>query len=222
MEIKKVLKGEVFVTLVIMAVSLFLYEVFRVEGDFQRIVATISFFFVIPILYIRLILKRPLSEFGLQKGDWRVGMRLSLLALFILIPIFYFLFSNFNFIERYYIPVNSIASFSSFVFRELVVISFFIALYEFFFRGFIMFYFFNKIKSGLYSNIIQAVAFYAFLLMTESFGWVASPYIIVAPLAGLVAYKSRSILYSFVLSWVAILIVDTIFIKLVIDSVLGK
>ncbi len=222
MEIKKILRGEVFITLVIIVTSLFLYKVFRVEGDFQKIVATMSFFFVIPILYIRLILKKPLADFGLQKGDWKVGLKLSMLSLFILIPIFYILFNNFNFIERYYIPVNAITNFKSFVFREIVVVSFFIALYEFFFRGFIMFYFLDKLKSGMYSNIIQISAFYIFLFATNSFGWVISPYIVIAPLAGLIAYRSRSILYSFVLSWFAILIVDTVFIKLIIDSVLGK
>lgn len=221
MEIKKILKGEVFITLTIIAISLFLYAVFRVEGDFQKIVTTISFLFIIPILYIRTILKESLYNFGIQKGDWKNGLKYSIFSLLILIPIFYILFNDFNFISKYYIPENSIISFSSFVFREIVVVAFFVALYEFFFRGFVMFYFSKKLNSGLYANIIQTSIFYVFLAIIGSFGWVVSPYIIMAPLAGMIAYKSQSIIYSFVFSWLVVLVVDTIFIKLIIDSVLG-
>ena len=200
--------------------SMFLYSVFRTEGNFQIIVATISFLFVVPFLYIRLILKRSLNEFGIQKGDWRKGFLYSIFSILILTFIFYLFFNNFNFIEKYYLPASIVSNFKYFIFREVVKIGFFIALYEFFFRGFIMFYFSDKFKSCFYPIVIQSLIFYVFLIAVDSFGWATSPYILIAPLAGLVAYKSHSIIYSFVFSWISVLAIDTVFIKIIVSLAL--
>jgi hypothetical protein len=222
MSTKKIFKTEIFITIGIIIMSLFLYMVFRVNGDFQKIIATISFLFVLPILYIRLILKKPLSDFGMKKGDWKKGIFYSGISLFILAGIFFVLFAKFNFVEKYYLPIGAITSFKSFIVREILLIGFFVALYEFFFRGFIMFYFSNKVKLMYYSNLIQVMAFYLFLVSIDAFDWVRAPYIIVAPLAGIIAQKSQSILYSFVFSWLAFLIIDSIYIKIIVQSALTK
>lgn len=226
---KKMLKGklngkqiEIAIMLGVVAMSLFLYKEFIVSGSFQKIVATISFLLVIPVLYVKLVLKRSLKEFGIKKGDWKKGVAYSVPTLIVLAAVFYQLFDRFDFLNKYFMSVHSVSSFKYFVFREIVQVGFFVAIYEFFFRGFIMFYFSDKIKSGIYLVAFQSLIFYLFLWIAGSFGWSTLLYIILAPLAGLVAYSSKSILYSFVFSWLSVLVVDTIFIKLFINSVLGK
>jgi len=220
MNIKKIFKAETFVTIVIIALSLFLYMVFKVDGNFQKLVSTIGFLFLMPVLYIKLILKKSLGDFGIKIGDWKKGIIYSVICMFVLAIIFYFLFTKFNFIEKYYLPTSVIVNFKSFILRELLIVGFFIALYEFFFRGFVMFYFLDKFKSVYYSNLLQVIIFYLFLVSVGTFDWARAPYILLAPLAGIVAQKSQSILYSFIFSWIAFLIIDTVFIKIIIKTAL--
>jgi hypothetical protein len=203
-------------------ISLFLYKAFHVSDDFQRIFVAISFVLVLPVLYIKWVLKKPLRDFGLKIGDWKKGLMYGLLSAVILLIIFSLLFWKFDFVEKYYLPVNVIVNFKYFVLRELIVVGFFIALYEFFFRGFVMFYFLEKLSNKYYANIIQASFFYLFLVSMSTFDWARSPYIIVAPLAGLIAQKSGSIIYSAIFTWIVFLILDATFVKMIIQTTLNN
>ncbi|MDD5652248.1 MAG: hypothetical protein PHX98_02495 [Candidatus Moranbacteria bacterium] len=217
---EKIFKSEFFVTLAVMAAALFLHKIFRVSDNFQTIAATISFLFLIPVLYIKIILKKPLKNFGMRIGDFKKGILYAIFSSVIFAAVFYFLSAKFDFFGKYVVPAHIVDNFTYFVYREVLVVGFFLALYEFFFRGFTLFYFYDKFKSGIYAVLFQTVLFLAFLALVNSFNWSTLPYMVMAPLAGLVAYKSNSILFSFLLSWISILILDSISVKIIIDSVI--
>jgi membrane protease YdiL (CAAX protease family) len=98
-------------------------------------------------------------------------------------------------------------SFGYFVFYELVLVAFFTAVYEFFFRGFVLFHFAPDLK--YWAIVVQYGLFLLLLLVTGSSFWALAPYIIFAPFAGWIAYKSDSLAYSFFGQLIFIIIIDT-------------
>jgi len=119
-------------------------------------------------------------------------------------------FSNLS--SNYALPAGVAENFGYFIFYELVLVAFFTAIYEFFFRGFVLFHFAPTL--GHWAVVVQYGLFLLLLLVTSSMNWSFTPYIIFAPFAGWIAYKSDSLLYSFIGQLIFIIIIDASVIKL--------
>jgi branched-subunit amino acid transport protein len=63
-------------------------------------------------------------------------------------------------------------------------------------------------KSGNFSILAQFILLSSFLAITGNFNWHFAPYLITGFTAGITAFRSRSLIYSFAASWISIIIID--------------
>jgi len=203
---------ETLLTAAVVLICLFLYSIFPTNNIFQQIISSLTFLLVIPLLYIRIILRGSLKNYGVRLGDRRKGviwMGLSVLASLL---VFYILFHYTSLFKSYGPPDFITNRFALFILYELFLVGFFTILYEFFFRGIIIL---GPLKVvGYWSIVIQFALFTLFFAITGGFDWSIILYSITAPFSGIVAYQSRSILYSFGASLLFIIIADALAIGL--------
>ncbi|MCX6765411.1 MAG: hypothetical protein NT136_00330 [Candidatus Moranbacteria bacterium] len=200
------------ITIAVALICLILYSVFPTQNIFQQIVSTMAFLLVIPVLYIKIILKGSLKKFGLQTGDRQRGILWMGIMLLGSLLTFYILFHYTNLPQHYHPPRLIAERFVFFISYELLLVGLFAALYEFFFRGFIMLRLSRAI--GYWSIAVQFAVFLTFFLLVGGLDWSTTLYVIVSPFAGIVAYQSRSIFYSFGTSLFFIIIADALVIGL--------
>jgi membrane protease YdiL (CAAX protease family) len=200
------------VTMGIVVVSLFLYGIYPSENTFQQIIKSIFFLFVIPFLYVKIILKEPLKSYGLEIDGWQKHLPILFILLVASLALFYVI-SNYTYIlEGYRPPASIYVSFVSFLGYEIFLTGFFAILYEFLFRGLLMFSLERIIKK--WSFIIQAAVFAIVFLYVFAPGWSLILFTIAAPFSGYIAYRSRSIILSFIYTLFFIILADAITIAL--------
>jgi len=167
--------------------NVFLYEyIYWFVGDFLTL-------FILPLLIIKLLLKGKLPNFGLRVGDYKIGLKYSLIFLVLMIPIVWFVSANGDFIDTYPQLNDEKFSWSIFLVFESGILLYMIA-WEFIWRGFMLFGL--EEKFGYYAILIQMIPF---LILhngkpaAETFG------AIIAGLAlGILALKTRSVLYCII------------------------
>jgi uncharacterized protein len=167
--------------------NVFLYEyIYWFVGDFFTL-------FILPLLIIKLLLKGKLTSYGLQIGDYKIGLKYSLIFLALMIPIVWFVSANGDFINTYPQLDDVKYSWSIFLIFELGILLYMVA-WEFIWRGFMLFGLEDKF--GYYAVLIQMIPF---LILhngkpaAETFG------ALVAGLAlGVLALKTRSVLYCII------------------------
>jgi membrane protease YdiL (CAAX protease family) len=113
--------------------------------------------FVLPsVILIKFYFKESLSEYGFRIGDWKLGIRFTLLFLLIMIPIIWFISASNDFSQKY--PHFSTAkdSWKIFFIYEAGMFIYMIA-WEFIWRGFMLFGL--EKKFGYYAILIQMIPF---------------------------------------------------------------
>ena len=146
--------------------------------------------FVLPFLIIKLVLKDKLRNFGITSGDYKAGIKLSVLFILIMVPIIWFVSSEPAFILTYPLLITARSSWKIFFIYESGLIIYLFA-WEFIWRGFMLFGL--KEKFGYYAVIIQMIPF---LILhngkppVETFGAIAGGLAL-----GILAYRTRSIYY---------------------------
>jgi len=202
----------ILITTLFILLCLGLYVFFPVAGNFQQIVTAVIFFVLLPVLYNAVVLKKNRTFYRLHLGDWKKGIFWAIVGMAASLIIIGGFIKYGDFVHKYALPAGLGSNFGYFAFYELVLVAFFTALYEFFFRGFVMFHFSPIVKT--WAVVIQFVLFVLLLLVTGGVSWPFVPYIIFAPFAGWIAYKSDSLLYSFVGQLIFIIIIDASVIKM--------
>jgi membrane protease YdiL (CAAX protease family) len=194
------------VTVIIAVVCLTLSLVFPAVGIVQMLTKNIFFLIIVPVLYIKYIRKENLKDFGLNLRNKKIGIigGIIMLAVLALISFAYTQFAGFQ--DNYQLPGYVVDHFWYFVFYELVFVNFFLFIYDFFFRGFILFSLTPKF--GLWAVLAQAVIFWSTLLLTKNFTWALAPTIILAPASGILTYKSKSFIYSYTASIIFMIFLD--------------
>lgn len=195
----------------IIILCLFLSIAFPTNNIFQKIVVYATFLIAIPVLYVKIVLREDLKKYGLQKGDWKKGLLWGGLALAASLLTFYLILRYTKFGISYSLPPLITSQFSHFILYEIFLVGFYVFMYEFFFRGIVMFNLAPKTRG--WSIVIQFLAFLLFFLCMGSFRWSMAYYIIGAAFSGVAAYQSRSLIYSISVSWIFIVIADTWVIK---------
>ncbi len=201
------------ITSLVIVLCLVLFILFPVAGAAQNFTRSIFFLVVVPILYIKFILRKSLTDFGFSLKNkkeglyWGGGMLLvSLLAAFLLIK-----FTGFK--NNYAIPAYALNNFWLFLAYELIFVNIFFVLQEFFFKGFILFSFFER--AGWWSVAISSGIFLLVLAFTGSFVWQLVPMIILSITGSIVAYKSRSWIYSYLMGLLFLLLTDAYLISII-------
>ncbi|EKE15636.1 MAG: hypothetical protein ACD_11C00116G0023 [uncultured bacterium] len=206
-KIKTIIPITVFIIL-----DVILFKLFPAEGIFQQIVAMFSFFVVTPFLFNIFVLKNKISRIGFSIGKAKEGIFFSTVSMVVGLLIFYIIFNYFDFLKNYTLSDKAVNNFSYFIYYELVQVLFVNFIFEVFFRGFIMFNYQNYF--GYWTIGTQWIIFIILLVLNSGFNWFFVPYIIFFPLAGFIAYKSRSIWYSLAAQSIFIFIIDIIVVKL--------
>lgn len=200
------------VAIIFIITSLIAYGYFPAVGMFQQTVAILVFFLLLPLLFNKIILKKELKLFDGWLGDYKQGVLWSLYSLCAVGLIFFVAAYYFGFLDNYTVPAFIVGDFKNFLFYEFIILVPFVALYEFYFRGFLMPIF--KEKIGYWAVLGQAAVLFFFVLATGGGNFIQFvPYLVFAPFAGVIAYKSNSILYSGIVQFVILFILNVIVIK---------
>ena len=204
---------ETVVTLTVVLACMLLFSFFPVKNSFQEVVLSLVFLFLVPYLYIRVILKKKLADFGFQIKKWRGGFLIMPACFLIMGIFFYVVFKYTEFNKTYFLgEYEMVNSFWYLFIYEFLIINLFVFLYEAFFRGFLMFYF--KDRFDIFSVFIQFLLFLVFLDLLERLSMDYIFYMMAALLSGLIAYKSKSLVYSYLFSIIVLIAGDIIYLKL--------
>ncbi len=173
--------------------------------------ATAIFLVLLPFLFYKYILKNSDSIIKFEIGDYKKGLLyagISLVICFIVIALQSYFY---NFLDKYAIPSFITESFFKFLIYELLLILPIVAIFEFYFRGFLMGIFSKKI--GYWSILLQSALFSLFLLLSSDELIQFYPYLIFSIFGGWIALKSRSLIYSTTAQFILIFVLNVIIIK---------
>lgn len=203
---------ELYATTAVIIACLFFVGYFPKNGIFQEVIVSTFFFLIIPILYSKIILKKKLKDLGVATGDAKSGIIWMVISAVMLFLIYYILFQYTNFTAKYSLPQRAAAEFKYFVLYEILVVGFITILYEFFFRGFVMFVFGKKF--GQWAIVTQAIVFLLLLSVSGSRDYSLVPLLVASLFSGLTAYRSQSLIYSFAVSFFSVVVLDSVIVKL--------
>ncbi len=178
----------------------------RLSPGTQGMIAFFVFFLLFPMLYAKFVLKESWRGLGFQMDQSIASWMMSALTAAFGFLIFFFayrIFPALHDVSR--LPFSVERSFFSFVQYELFLLGT-LFFYEVFFRGFVMLLFLRRF--GLWSVFLQWGVFLLFLFGSGSFGVDQALMMLFAPLAGMVAYRSQSLGYSFFASGIFFFSVD--------------
>ncbi len=162
--------------------------------------------FIIPIILIPLVLKGKPSEYGFRLGDYKFGLKSSLLFIVVMIPFLWIASGNVSFAKTYpqggpFVRENI----SVLLYYELFV-GFYMFAWEFFWRGYMMFGL--KQKFGYYAIFIQMLPFFILHRGKPDIETFAS--IFAGLILGIQAWRANSFIYCFLVHWCVMIFIDVI------------
>ena len=203
---------ELAVASVVIFLCLVLVATFPVSDIVQSVSRSIFFLIILPILYIKFILKENLAAWGWNLGNRKQGLFLSVAAFFLGLVIFYLLIRFTSFSSHYQIDSSVKTNFFLFLLYELFFLNIFFFAQEVFFKSFVLFVF---RKYAYWSVIIQAGMYFLLLIVSKNFSFQTSPFMFISLLGGWLAYKTKSFFYSYIFGLLFIIILDAYIIHLV-------
>lgn len=179
----------------------------KLNDTVQALVSGVVFFLLLPILYVRLILKEPVSMLGFRGSDRRFGFISVPLTVIPVLSIFYLLVRQYPVEEGYFIPSLAMGSFPIFLLYEILFVGTIAFLYEVFFRGFVQLLWLRG--AGLFGVFIQAAIAVVFVALLGGLTWQELPMVLAALFSGFVAFYTGSIWYSWAASWLILFLSET-------------
>ncbi len=212
--IKSFLSGnqEMLVSFGVALFCFFSSSFFPTQNTAQLITKSLFFLVLLPSLYIKIILKKNLADFGWNLRNkkttvyWCSSITIGTLFLF------YLMIKFTQFMPGYTIETYLKNSFWLFLVYELIITNFRVFVFSYFFQGFILSIFQEKL--GSLAIAIQAGLFFALFFLTNTISWQTAPFILLSITAGFLAYKTKSFFYSYFMSIFVIIILDTYIIYL--------
>ena len=146
-------------------------------------------------------------------GNWQQGLIWGGVSFFVSTALFFLGLYFVDFFRKRGVPETILFDFKNFIFHEVVLVLPVIFIYDLFFRGFMISILETKLK--YWSVVLQAALFISIVFGSNSFSPTIVPFLINAPLAGWVAYKSNSILYATLFQFISLVILDAGFVFLI-------
>jgi membrane protease YdiL (CAAX protease family) len=152
---------------------------------------------IVPLLIVRFLFRESLSSYGIQVGDWKFGLMAFAVMAPVMVALTYPSALQADFLAEY--PVNKNAGYSVGTFAlHAATYGLFYAGWEFFFRGFMQF---GLRKSfGDWNAILVQTLASCLLHIGKPDGEIYGS-IIGGIVWGIVVFRSRSLLYVFILHW---------------------
>lgn len=161
-------------------------------------------YFILLLAVVVLLHRRPLQEFGLGAGDWRFGLRISLIFYLIMLPILWFASASTAFQSVY--PHSHIVrgDWTLFLVYEAAFILYFIG-WEFIWRGYMVFGLLRHTGAAIavFSQMIPFVILHYGKPVPETVGAVAA-----AIALGALSVRTRSFWYAVLIHWSVMLTID--------------
>ena len=146
---------------------------------------------ILPVLIIRFVLKEKISSYGMKAGDWKTGVKLSLIFFIIMLPLIWFFSSSSDFVSDYPHLLSVRTNWQTFYIYETGMLIYMFA-WEFIWRGFTLFGL--EEKFGYYAVLIQMIPFVILhngKPMAETFGAILGGIAL-----GILAFRTRSFWYG--------------------------
>lgn len=173
--------------------------------------------FLLPLLFIKLIFREKLTDYGLTLGDKKFGLITSGIFLFVMIVTVWIVSGSESFALTYPQGGPKVSeSFTIFILYELTVLIYMLG-WEFFWRGYTLFGL--KDKFGYYAILIQMIPFFILHKGKPEVELFAS--IFAGLILGIQAWRSRSFIYSWILHWLVMFSIDGISILRAKKSIYG-
>jgi len=146
--------------------------------------------FILSLLIIKFVLKENIRDYGLIWGDYKTGIKISVLFLAVMLPIIWIASSTDSFVQKYPHLHSVKESWGLFLIYESGMLIYMFA-WEFIWRGFMLFGL--KEKFGYYAVLIQMIPFVILhngKPELETFGAIAGGIAL-----GILALRTKSIYY---------------------------
>jgi membrane protease YdiL (CAAX protease family) len=147
-------------------------------------------FFILGIIIIKFVLKEKLSDYGLQLGDVKTGLFFSILFLFVMIILIWFVSATPAFAEKYPHLSSAKSDWNTLFIYEAGMLLYMFA-WEFIWRGFMLFGL--EKRFGVYAVLMQMIPFVILhngKPFLETFGAIFGGIAL-----GILALRTRSIYY---------------------------
>jgi membrane protease YdiL (CAAX protease family) len=162
-------------------------------------------FFVLPYFIIHLLLREKITAFGLKLGDWRVGLKISLLFFLIMLPLIWIVSASPSFTAKYPHLLSLRETWSKFFIYEAGMLIYMFS-WEFIWRGYMLFGL--EEKFGYYSVLIQMIPFVILhngKPLPETIGAIFGGIAL-----GILAFRTRSFIYGVIVHMGIMLSIDLI------------
>lgn len=180
----------------VVIVCLVLFLVFPTSGSFQKITSALFFLFIVPVLHIKLILKKNLRSFGLNLNRKKDGLLWGSIMFLFLAIIFYFLSKYPPFINNYpLVPAYISANFWVFLTYELILVNLLFFLQSFFFQGFLLFSFVEKLNAK--AVLIPIVIYCGLIFFSGGFIPKLIPSLFIFVIGTAISFKNKSFVYAY-------------------------
>ena len=159
--------------------------------------------FILPLLVILLVLKGKPKSFGLQLGDYKVGLKISFYFMIIMLVITWIASASSSFVETYPLLQRTKTSWGLFFLFEAGMLLYLFA-WEFIWRGFMLFGL--EEKFGYYAVLIQMIPF---VILHNGKPFPETFSAILGGIAlGILAFRTRSFLYCVIVHMSVMFTID--------------
>lgn len=173
---------------------------FGIPSDQVHTIFQFLFFFfltfVIPTLYVLLVMKKNLFDFGFGKGDLKNGLKLLLLVPVLIIPAIFFAAKMPDIRIEYPLAKSLLTDQTNLFVYEAAYVIFYYFAWEFFFRGFILFGL--KDRFGTVNAILIQTISSCLIHIGKPEGEIMGS-ILIGIIFGIIAVRTRSFWYVFLM-----------------------
>ena len=164
-----------------------------VYAQYWRFGAVFVLFFVIPAAAYRLLARRPLAELGLRLGDYQAGLKVVAAALVVVVPVLWINSAAPEMQAEYPLAREATGELRRFVIYELLYVLYYWG-WEFLFRGALQLGLLRKmgLTGSCMVQLLPSVLLHIGKPLGETWGAV-----VVAPIFGALAVRTRSFIYVF-------------------------
>lgn len=177
------------------------------ENILESLTKSLFFLIIIPVFYIKFILKKNLSDFGLNFKHKKKGIFWGCLMLAASLAMAYLILQLPSMKHSYHLPVYVPKNFWIFLIYELIVVNVYFFVSDFFWKGFVLFIFSEKFR--YWSIAIQSAIVIGASILNGDFYWKFAALPILSLTGGIVSYKSKSFIFSYIMSLLFIIILDS-------------
>ena len=162
--------------------------------------------FIIPMILIPLVLKGKPADYGFRLGDYKFGLKSSILFVVVMLPFLWIASGDKSFASTYPQGGTFVRENLSVLFYYELFVGFYMLAWEFFWRGYMLFGL--KQKFGFYAIFIQMIPFFILHRGKPDIETFAS--ILGGLILGIQAWRSNSFIYCFLVHWAVMIFVDVI------------